>query len=135
MLGIDFLDFWPPLHLILEAHVGGVVEVGRILGAWSPSRGCLDLHYTSFGSSSALNVGNIPVMKDKIASVFTTLMTWASRSTVEGLVGTFAPPSPLPLLLHWAPSPFPGPSSLTKALPPLPGFGRLVQRQKLSIVT
>ena len=64
-------------------------------------------------------------MKDKIASVFTTLMTWASRSTVEGLVGTFAPPFPLPLLLHWAPSPFLGPSSLTKALPPLPGFSEI----------
>ena len=62
MLGIDFLDFWPPMHLILEAHVGGVVEVGWVLGAWLPSCGCLDLHYPSFGGTSALNIGNIPAI-------------------------------------------------------------------------
>ena len=99
MLGKHFLYFWPPKHFILEAHVGGVVEVGWILGAWLPFRGSLDLHYTSFGGTSALNVGNIPEIQDKIASVFTTLITWASHSTVEGLVGTFLPLSPLPLLL------------------------------------
>ena len=60
MLGIDSLCFWLAKHLLLEAHVGGVVEVGWVLGAWLPSCWCFDLHYSSFSGTSALNIGNIP---------------------------------------------------------------------------
>ena len=54
--------FKPPKHLIREAHIGRVVEVDWVLGAWLPFCGCLDLHYPSFGSTSAFNIGNIPVI-------------------------------------------------------------------------
>ena len=123
MLGIDFLYFCPPKHLLLEAHVGGVVEGGWILAAGLPFRGSLDLYYTSFRGPSALNVGDIPEIKDKIASVFTTLMTWANHSTAEGLVGTFVLLSPFPLLHSPFPPPpslFPGPSSSTTTFSQLP---------------
>ena len=53
--------------LILEAHVGGIVEGGWVLCAWFPSCRCLDLDYTSLGSTGALDVGDVPVIKDLVS--------------------------------------------------------------------
>ena len=62
MLGIRLINLWPQKYFVLEAHVGGVVEGFRVLGTWLPSRWSFDLHNTSFASTGALDVGNIPVI-------------------------------------------------------------------------
>ena len=117
MLGMRLINLWLQKYLVLEAHVGGVVEGFRVLGTWLPSRWSLDLHNTSFPSTGALDVGNISVIQDKIGSVFTTPITWAGHSTVECLVGMF---EPLFSLLHHSSSPPSlGLSSSTTASPPL----------------
>ena len=62
MLGMRLINLWLQKYLVLEAHVGGVVEGFRVLGTWLPSRWSFDLHNTSFASTGALDVGNISVI-------------------------------------------------------------------------
>merc|ERR1719239_77072 len=88
--------YWGWLDMLLqrirygEAHIGGVVEVDWVLGAWLPLCGCLDLHYPSFGSTSALNIGNVP------GQVIPLLKIWSERLRLSLLSI-----DPLLLLLHF----------------------------------